>query len=285
VVLLAVVQLRAQEAPAPLEYTGKPLQIRFQCSNEDIHLAGLSCSEEEPCPLYLELVAVEAVGNKVFLAGNLHSSTSTLYSILLASEDSGRTWREPFERLRGCGLDHIQFIDFENGWVSGQSLRPLPQDPFLLMTNDGGKSWRRRPVSSESRAGTILEFWFSSRSNGSLVIDRGQGGELGRYELYESPNAGETWMMREANEKPIRLKRTAAANPDWRIRADAATKAFRVERRQGERWTTLVAFSIPVGNCKPEEQPEPSPPQMPVEAPSAPPAAPARPPTLKRPGR
>lgn len=281
--MLAV--LRAQEAPPPLEYTGKPLQVRFQCTNDDIQTAGLTCTEDEPCPLYLELAAVEPVGNKLFLAGNIHSSSTTLYSVLLASEDSGRTWREPFERLRGCGLDHIQFIDFENGWISGQVLQPLPQDPFLLVTSDGGKTWRRRPISSESRAGTILQFWFTSRNSGSMLIDRGQGGELGRYELYESPNAGETWMLREANEKPIRLKRTGVPNADWRIHAEAASKAFRIERRQGERWTMLAAFSIPLGVCKPQ-QAEPAPPPVEESAPAAPAPAPTprRPPTLKKPG-
>ena len=47
--------------------------------------AGMSCSDEEPCPVYLELAAVESVGNRIFLAGNIHSNAVTLYSLLLAS--------------------------------------------------------------------------------------------------------------------------------------------------------------------------------------------------------
>lgn len=278
--------LWAQETTPPLEYAGKPLQIPFQCTAEDIDAAGLTCTEDEPCPLYLELTAVESVGNKLFLAGNIHSDSTTLYSILLASDDSGHTWREPFQRLRGCSLDHIQFIDFETGWISGQVLQPLPRDPFLLVTSDGGKTWTRRPVSSEPRAGSILQFWFSSRNNGAMVIDRGQTGDLGRYELYESPNAGATWMLREVNEKPFRLKRAVAANTGWRIYPDPATRCFRVQRRQGERWNTLSAFQIGLSPCKPPAQAQPAPPP---EAPPRPPAAPApaparKPPTLRRPG-
>lgn len=256
--------LAAQDAAPPaLEYTGRPLRVPFQCTLDDIQWGGLSCSDDEPCPVYLELTDIESVGNKIFAAGNIHSAASTLYSILLASEDSGRTWREPFERLRGSGLDHIQFIDFENGWISGQVLQPLPQDPFFLVTNDGGKTWRRRPVFSENRAGSILQFWFSSRTNGSLVIDRGQGGDVGRYELFESPNGGDTWMLRESNDKPIRLKRIAAANSDWRIRADAPSRSFRIERRQAERWSALAAFSIALAGCKPPAPAEPPAPPQP----------------------
>jgi hypothetical protein len=240
------------EAPV-LHYGGKPLRIGFECTADDVQWAGMACSEDEPCPLYLELSAVEAVGNKVFVAGNIHSAASTLYSILLSSDDSGRTWREPHDRLRGCGLDRIQFVDFENGWVSGQLLQPLPQDPFFLITSDGGKSWRQRPVFGENRPASILQYWFASRGNGSLVIDRAQSGETGRYELYESSDGGDSWTLRESNDKPLRLKRTGYANTDWRIRADAATKAFCIERRQGERWNVLASFAVGIGACKPSE--------------------------------
>src|SRR5437870_950372 len=117
-VLLAYGVAAAQDQPAPppsppappvFEYTGKPLSIPYQCTADDVQWAGLSCSEEDPCPIYLELTAVESVGNKTFAGGNIHSSTTTLYSVLLASEDSGHTWREAHERIRGAGFDHIQF--------------------------------------------------------------------------------------------------------------------------------------------------------------------------------
>ena len=113
----------------PLQNTGKPMVVEFRCSEEDIQLAGLSCSPDDPCPLYLELSAVEAVGNRVFLAGNLHSSSTTLYSVLLASDDAGKTWREPYERIRAAGLDRIQFVDFESGWISGEVLSQRTRPP------------------------------------------------------------------------------------------------------------------------------------------------------------
>src|SRR5262249_13010155 len=83
--------------PAVLENSGKPLTPRYQCTEEDIQSFGLGCTEDEPCPMYLELSTFESVGNQIFAAGNIHSSTSTLYSILLATSDGGKTWREAFE--------------------------------------------------------------------------------------------------------------------------------------------------------------------------------------------
>src|SRR5205085_1162453 len=135
----------APKGPGKLTNTGAPLRVPFQCTNEDMEWAGMSCSTEEPCPVYLELAAVESVGNRIFLAGNIHSNAVTMYSLVLATDDAGKTWREPYERLRGTELDHVQFIDFENGWISGQVLVPIAQDPFLLITSDSGKTWRKRP--------------------------------------------------------------------------------------------------------------------------------------------
>jgi hypothetical protein len=260
------------EQPAerlPLRNTGKPMVVEYHCSLDDIQFAGLSCTLDDPCPMYLELAAVEAVGNRIFLAGNIHSPSTTLYSVLLASDDAGKTWREPFERIRGVGLDHIQFVDFENGWISGEEQHPLPREPFLLNTSDGGRQWHLQPVFGEPRFGSILQFWFSSRSTGSLVVDLGQSGEGGRYALYETPNGGETWRQREANERPIQIKHAPdAGNADWRIRADRPTKSFHIERHTGERWQSIAGFSVSIGDCKPP--PEPAPPPPPVE-PASPP--------------
>jgi hypothetical protein len=270
---------------APLANNGQPIIVPFQCTNEDIDWAGMTCSEEEPCPVYLELAAVESVGNRIFLAGNIHSSSVTLYSVLLASDDAGKSWQEPYDRMRGMVLDHIQFIDFEMGWVSGQSLQPVAQDPFLLITSDGGKMWRKRPIFSEGRAGTISQFWFSSRTSGTLLIDRSQSGEEGRYELYESMTGGESWMLREVNEKPIRLKRLAPAETDWRIRPDAGSKSFHIEKRQNEKWTPLARFLVPIGACKPMEPAITEEPAAPVTQPSTaqtPVTPPRQPPSLKR---
>src|SRR4051812_32499441 len=89
-------------APVVLEFTGKPLVMPFKCSDEDIQLAGLTCSEEDPCPVYLEVASVNSAGSGVVAAGNLHSAAVTLFSILLGSQDGGRTWREVYDRIRGA---------------------------------------------------------------------------------------------------------------------------------------------------------------------------------------
>ncbi len=255
------VSAAAQEpppAPAPqvrvMEYAGKPIAFPFRCTDDDIQWAGLTCSQNEPCPIYLELSALEASGDRIVAAGNLHSPEVTLYSVLLASEDGGRTWIEPAPRIRGAVLDRIQFLDPQTGWVSGHSNSPLPQDPFLMVTTDGGKTWRQRPVFSdtaEDRLGMVQQFFFTGKDEGSLVIDRGQGSADDRWELYESPDGGNSWSIRQSSSKPISLKQAFVGGAPWRLRADAATKAFHVERL-GQRWNTVAAFAVGAGACRPE---------------------------------
>ncbi len=213
-------------------------------------------------------------------------------SILFASVDGGKTWVEPHERIRNAGLDQIQFFDFEVGWISGQTLLGTPKDPFLLITSDGGKTWRARPVFEESRAGMIEQFAFDSRTSGALVIDRVQAGESGaRYELYESMTGGESWTIRQAGASPIRLKRLrpAAANTDWRLRADGGSKTYRVERQESGKWVTMATFPVRVGECKDVEPtlPEAPPPDAEKAEPDvvkndSEPATPKKIPTLKK---
>lgn len=234
-------------AQTPLENTGKPMRVPFECTEADTQAAGLSCSEEEPCPVFLELSNAEAAGNKIFLTGNLHTTTTTLYSVLLASEDAGKTWNEPHPRVRFAGLDQIQFIDFQNGWISGANLQSTPRDPFLLLTTDGGKTWRERPIFDESRVAVIERFWFDSGENGSLLIDARLDNNL--HELYETRTGGESWSMKQAGASAIPFP-AAARTSGWRLRADASTHSFDLEKSDGARWQKIASFLVNVGACK-----------------------------------
>ena len=242
-------------AADPIRNTVEPMKIPFQCTDDDISQAGLTCSQESPCPVYVELTAVAALGSKLFATGNLHTESTTLYSLLLQSDDGGESWTEPVARIRGAGLDLIQFPDFEHGWVSGEMLQPLARDPFFLITSDGAKTWRQRAIFDEGTAGSIQSFWFESATNGSLVMDKGGGSS--RYHLYESPTGGDTWTIRESSDKPIRIRSMPPPGTGaWRVRADGKSHAFRIEKSEGESWKPVASFLISAGSCKPAEQTE-----------------------------
>jgi photosystem II stability/assembly factor-like uncharacterized protein len=225
-----------------------PLKIEYTCPPEDLESFGMACSNEDPCAVFLELSSVEAVGAKMFAVGNLHTQSSTLYSVLLASEDGGKTWTEPVKRMRAAALEQIQFIDFANGWISGQAIEPLPKDPFLLLTTDGGKTWRQRAVFEESRFGSIGQFWFESATVGELVVDHSERGAA-RHEVYQTNTGGESWEVKESTTKPVKLK-GARDESAWRVRVDAASKTYRIERRGSAGWEAVASLAVHVADCK-----------------------------------
>ena len=137
-------------------------------------------------------------------------------------------------RIPGGSLTDIQFLDFETGWISGHILHPDARDPFFLISSDGGKSWRRRPVYSEPKTGSIERFRFTSKTSGQMMIDRGQAGENGlRYELWESLTGGESWNVRQVDTKPMPFPEGDPGPKPLRIRADAASKTYRIEQQEG----------------------------------------------------
>lgn len=257
----------ATPGPTPLEFTGKPLAVPFACTEEVLQTVGLSCPEAEPCPIFVELAAMDSTGGRLTITGNIHSSATTFSSLMLMSEDGGKTWTEPVERMSQTVLEGVQFVDAMTGWAGGQLLTTLPRDPFFLVTTDGAKTWRKRPLSDESRVAAIDSFFFESRTDGGLLVDRTRGGmPNAKYELYETKTGGDTWMLREVSGKPLKLRKTATpVLPEFRLRTDAPSKTHRVERRQGQRWTTLASFLVRLPDCQIHDKELAPPPELPSD--------------------
>ncbi len=100
----------------------------------------------------------------------------------------------------------------------------------------------------ESRAGVIERFWFDSPTNGTMLIDTRLNN---RHELYETQTGGSSWSLRMAGTVPIAFPR--GRNPRdaaWRIRADAKSSSYQIEKRTGEKWQPVAAFLVDVGKCR-----------------------------------
>ena len=200
--------------------------------------------------MFLELASVEGVGSSIFAAGNLHTQATTLYGVVLLSNDGGKTWSEPNPRIPAVSLDQVQFPDFQRGYISGVIVEPLARDPFFLITADGGKTWRRRPLFAESRYGIIQQFWFDSARNGELIFERSQGSATS-YEIYETSNGGDTWTIKSAGSKAQTLEKAPSKDKaTWRVRAESASRTNRIERREPRGWQTVATLPVRAGVCK-----------------------------------
>jgi hypothetical protein len=261
------------------------MAVPVRCGEEELQLAATDCPAGESCPVYLELGSVEGVADRIYASGNLHTIGHTLSSVLLASEDGGKTWLEPFARVPGAALEAIQFIDFASGWVAGQTVEPRTYDPFFLITGDGGKTWKRRPLFDESRAGVIEGFRFTSAKDGEVWIDAGYGAEEGqRYELYETRTGGESWMLRRLSDEPVGKPSVRDAEGAWRVRPDSSSKSYWIESLKGGQWVKVAAFLVEPGECQMPEPVlrEPPPSEPPAQAPATE-TAPAAPPSKVKP--
>ena len=238
--LICAVSLAAADAP-PLENTGKPLAVPFQCNAQQLDDAGLTCTGDEPCHIYLELTGIDSAGERLFLIGDLHTRVTTLSSIVLQTTDAGHTWTEPVERTPLTSLEGIQFIDFSRGWIAGESVQPLPRDPFLLITDDGGRSWQKRAIFEDEHAGAIEAFHFDSREKGSLVIDTGLS--KNRHELYETVNGGDAWALAHKSSTAIVLH---GQRSSWSYRTDPRSGTYEIQK-QG---AGIAAFLIEVAECR-----------------------------------
>jgi hypothetical protein len=225
--------------------------LEYSCPAADVDKFGLTCSEDEPCDVFLELASAEGLGSTIFAVGNLHTVTTTLYGVLLMSGDGGRTWTEPAPRIEGAALDQVQFPDFQHGWASGVAEEPLARDPFFLVTADGGKTWRRRPLFPETHYGSIQQFWFDSAKFGQLIFERPRGA-ASVYEIYETSNGGDTWTIKESGSRNATLaKAPAKDSATWRVRTDVPSKTNRIERRTARgAWETVASFAVRAGVCK-----------------------------------
>ena len=265
------------QTPSILVNNGEPLRASFTCNDEDLQWAGVSCSEDEPCPVYLEFSAIAPNGRKLFLTGNFHTNSATLSSVLLSSDDGGATWKEPAARMRGNAIDQIEFYDLEHGWAAGETQYPLARDPFILTSTDGGQSWRQHAVLEDGAPGSVLRVSFDSAQHGELVIDAGKSSGKSRYLTYESHTGGDNWNLLGTSDKPPARARNAvsAEDLDWRIQTSKDGKTWQVEKRDGNKWQLLSAFLVEAAVCKGETRELTEPPKEPEEPPAADPVKPA----------
>jgi hypothetical protein len=272
--VLAERNVSAQQS-AILTNNGQPMRVAYGCAEEDLEWAGLSCTDDQPCAIFFEPASVIPDGKKIFLAGNLHSNSATLASVLLLSDDSGGTWKEPAARIRGSALEQVQFYNLQAGWVAGETQYPLPRDPFFLMTTDGGASWQQHLVGEEGAAGSSQRFWFDSGQHGELIIDAGKTSASGRYLLYESQTGGENWNLLGKSDQMPKLRRAPPSleNSDWRFRPGKDGKSFQIEQRAANEWMPVASFLIEVANCRIQSG-ELKEPEAPAEPAAPSPAAP-----------
>ncbi len=243
----------APETPPVFSSVTGPILLPNLCADVDMPALGLTCSEADPCPTYLEFSSVESVGTVLLLAGNIHTTASTLHSVLLISEDGGASWRPAHAPLKASSLESMQFIDFSTGWLVGQTSIGLPRDPFIMLTTDAGRTWRKIDIFAETRVGVIEDFAFQTAKRGWLLVDNRGSGDAGKYEFYETQTGGTSWELREISSRIPKSAQPGQRSPanTSRVRVDEKKGLLRIEIRNGNAWKEVSTFKLRLEDCKP----------------------------------
>ncbi len=241
-----------EEAPKPPPtYAGERMEILAGCKPEALGAMGMVCSAASPCEMSLELTAAREAGDNLVVIGDVYATSATVESIVLRSGDGGETWTEAADRIAGAALDELQFADGEHGWIVGRDIVGGSQQPFLLATSDGGKSWNRRDIEEdEDYRGSVLQLRFDSPEHGFLIVERPAG--LGDpYEMRETFNGGRSWSLRQVTaERPaLPGSRRRIPEPGVRVRAEAAEDLYVVEQKMGDSWQSIGSFQGSAGIC------------------------------------
>ena len=229
------------------------VKIPVDCSDSTLAAAGMTCTDDRPCTMYLELNSAAGFGKKITLAGDVHGDASTIYSLLLISADGGTTWKEDASaHTPGAAFEQGQWIDATHAWAAGETEYPLTRDPFFIATTDGGATWKENPVDEEGGPGSIQRFWFDSPLHGEVIVDTVRAG-AGRYQIYESHDGGESWGETGKSAQAPKLKQAPATDTsEYRISMDSKTHAYALEKRAGnspEQWIPMATFGVEAGKC------------------------------------
>jgi hypothetical protein len=237
-------------------YEGPTVALSTVCDVGRLEYAGIRCSADRPCDLFLELVSVASEGDWVVLAGEVHTADATYESVVLSSKDGGLTWAESAERIAAGGIESISMVDAQTAFVAGQQGDTATGEmPFLLVTDDGGESWETRMVETggEKVEGLVVTFQADTTSHGYLILEQ-LAATGDPYRLYETYNGGRSWSIRQisADKPQIPGPRLALRNEDWSLRPDSSSGEFIVAKRSSSElsgWAEQGRFAGDVGSC------------------------------------
>ncbi len=236
-----------EKPPPPPTYSGDPVRLPAACASLDEGI----CTASRPCPLSLELLGVAEIGERLIVFGDQRTTESNAASVLFASDDRGLTWVRAAEPVAGAALERAAFPDAEHGFIAAyEDQGGVALQPFLLVTADGGMSWRRWDVSpgAGGRFGSIVDMRFDSPKHGQVVVERSAAvGD--RFERYETFNAGRSWSIRQLSSDRPRIPGglRMVEEPAWRVAH--GPNEWRIENRVGDDWALVARFAEALGHC------------------------------------
>ena len=239
----------AEEEAQKIVYSGDPLLLPPPCDPALLEAAYLQCSDGAPCEISAEILGAARAGDRLWAFGDFRTSSATVASLLVVSEDGGETWTPPLEPIPGAALEAVEIEDADHGFLAGQrETGGATRQPFFAAMRDGGLYWQTWDVTAgqEERGGVIADFRFDGPEHGYLILER-LSTDDDPFELYETYNGARSWSVRQISAEMPRMPgaRRLPSVPDWRVEKQDGLYLI-IEKNQSEPTARFVEH---VGSC------------------------------------
>jgi hypothetical protein len=132
----------------------------------------------------------------VLLFGELRTPAASIRSLLLRSDDGGKSWREVMSPVYGSEVIEVFFHDAHVGWALVAWTTEGPGDLALYRSKDGGKSWRKiSDIPKRHFSGWPISMRFSDGKNGmiKLLYDGSGDPRTDGLVTLNTKNGGRSW--------------------------------------------------------------------------------------------
>lgn len=129
-----------------------------------------------------------------FLLGSLQTPAVSIRSLLLRSEDGGRSWGEVMTPVTGSDVIRLFFLNKQTGWTLLGQTSEGPGPLYLYKTRDSGKSWEKvSRIPKRHYTGWPKGFGFIDERNGRIEMLYEGAAPTDGFAIMSTSDGGITW--------------------------------------------------------------------------------------------
>lgn len=119
--------------------------------------------------------------------------------VILSTSNGGASWESQDASSAGsvAKLTSVSFADSTNGWAAGISVTNDTQAPVILMTHDGGATWRVQDTQSVVSGWTPYSISFFDTKHG-WAVGNVDGQDAGGPVILATNNGGVIWEAQDS---------------------------------------------------------------------------------------
>jgi hypothetical protein len=247
--IVGTVLLACCVSAAPVAQDGGLAKVQFLENRFDDHTEVIASQSG----VKLKLTGVYAIDkDAAFLFGALKPSEDGIdLSVILRSEDGGRSWLQVLSANLGQSIYHVAFVDHGVGWAIAMNDVEDLSAYDLYRSFDYGKTWSE-PIEFGEWNFRPWGIKFTDKNNGQITFDKFTSSPSDRFGIISTTDGGVTWnetlsvfLFPDDPERLDELKKQYVAPPggdfgsywkDWDSDWNTEINIYRAKGQDGSEW-------------------------------------------------